>query len=392
MQESNRIRNSTKPQRMRKKKGKKKGFHLGSKLGLSLNILVVLTLLLSYLAPYAAPKAFWPLAFLGIAYPLLLGLNILFIGYWTIKKSLYALLSLSAILVGCNPLLKHIGFHSKPSEEYIKNPDSSTVRILSYNVHLFRQYDWDTEPKMKDEITALIQSVSPDIVCMQEFYTRKKGRYNIRQSLSSTLKLPYSYFYPVIENEYEAYGLLILSRFPIKNAGIIPTYNKKRTLNHVIYADIFNKKQAFRVYNVHLQSIGFEPQDYAFVKAVQQRNFEQDNMASTKRIGSRLKAAFLERGEQARQLKEEIDRCRKPVIITGDFNDTPLSYAVNTVANHLNNSFREKGRGWGITYNGDFPNFQIDYILSSKNFKVKAYQILNKKISDHYAIWSDLSL
>lgn len=373
----------------RKKKKKTGSFTF---LILGLNLISLVALLFSYLAPYINPNSFWPIAFFGIAYPFLLLMNILFVIFWSIKRSRYVALSLFSITVGYIPLTKHFGFHAKPEEKIIKSRDTTSIRILTYNVHLFRLEDSDIQPKTKEEITTLIKSVSPDIVCLQEFYTRKKGKHNTKRQMSLSLGLPYSYFHPVIENEYEAYGLIILSRYPIKAAGSIPAYKGKRTLNKAIYTDIVKDGRSFRVYNVHLQSIGFQPQDYAFVKDVQKRAFESDNVASTKRIGGRLKKAFLERSIQAKHVKEDIDRCRKPVIITGDFNDTPLSYAVNTIAENLNNSFIKKGSGWGITYNGDFPNFQIDYILSSKNFEVKYYQILKKKLSDHYAVWSDLTL
>lgn len=377
--------------RAKKRKGKRKK-SIGNIVLLGINALCILLLLLSYLAPHIDPQSSWPFAFLGLGYPILLLFNVVFVSFWAIKRSKLFILSVICILLGWIPLKKHVGFHRKPNEQSIKQPDSSNIRILTYNVHLFREEDNDIQPKTKAAVTALIQSVSPDIVCMQEFYTRKKGKYNNKRNMAPALGLDYSYFHPVIENEYEAYGLVIFSRYPIKNAGSIPNYQGKRTLNRAIYADIVKNGRAFRVYNIHLQSIGFQPQDYAFVKDVKSRSFENDNVASTKRIGSRLKQAFFERSAQAKQLKEEINRCRKPVIITGDFNDTPLSFAVHTISNDLNNSFEKKGAGWGITYNGEFPNFQIDYILSSKVFEVKHYGILKKKLSDHYAVWSDLKL
>lgn len=375
----------------KKRKGKTKR-SLGKILLLSANALCVLFLCLSYLAPYVDPQTFWPLAFFGLGYPILLLANLIFILYWLLRKSTFFFLSLLCILCGYVPFKKHFGFNSKPDDAAVKHPDSTNIRVLTYNVHLFREHDQDLQPKTKAAVTELIHSVSPDIVCMQEFYTRKKGKYNNKRDMAPALGLPYSYFHPVIENEYEAYGLIILSRYPIKNAGAIPNYQGKRTLNRAIYADVVKDGRAFRVYNIHLQSIGFQPQDYAFVKDVKNRSFENDNVASTRRIGSRLKSAFSERSVQAKHLKEEINRCRKPVIITGDFNDTPLSFAVHTVANDLNNSFEKKGTGWGITYNGEFPNFQIDYILSSKAFEVMRYQVLKKQLSDHYAVWSDLKL
>jgi endonuclease/exonuclease/phosphatase family metal-dependent hydrolase len=62
------------------------------------------------------------------------------------------------------------------------------------------------------------------------------------------------------------------------------------------------------------------------------------------------------------------------------------------MAKGLNNSFREKGSGLGRTYNGDFPNYQIDYIMSSKQFSVFNYKVIEKKLSDHYPVRSDLVL
>ena len=58
----------------------------------------------------------------------------------------------------------------------------------------------------------------------------------------------------------------------------------------------------------------------------------------------------------------------------------------------LKNAFCEKGSGFGRTYNGDFPNYQIDYIMASPAFDVLDYDIIEKKLSDHYPVCSDLLL
>ncbi|RYE25486.1 MAG: hypothetical protein EOP42_21385 [Sphingobacteriaceae bacterium] len=62
------------------------------------------------------------------------------------------------------------------------------------------------------------------------------------------------------------------------------------------------------------------------------------------------------------------------------------------MASGLKNAFREKGSGFCTTYNGDFPNFQIDYILAHPDFKVINYKVFKKKLSDHYPIRADLLL
>lgn len=91
-------------------------------------------------------------------------------------------------------------------------------------------------------------------------------------------------------------------------------------------------------------------------------------------------------------MKDHMAQCPYPYIVAGDFNDTPSSYAVNQMSKGIKNAFREKGRGLGRTYNGDIPNYQIDYILVSPQFDVLNYTVIEKKLSDHYPIRSDLLL
>lgn len=353
------------------------------------NFFAVGGLLLSYLAPVINPQAFWPIAFFGIAYLPLLLINVLFIIYWLVRRVKFAVISAFAILIGWGTLAKHFGFHAKVSASEIALRDSSDIRLLTYNVHFFRTFEQeDTELTIRKETMQLMDSISPDVICIQEYYTRQKGKNRMAKAFEREMGMPYYYFLPTAENDYEAYGLAIFSRYPIVASGYLP--NHEHGVNRVIYADIDKGGRIFRVYNVHLRSIGFQKEDYEFIKSPA-KTLEKD-AASTKRIGARLKWAFSARSDQADALRKHSQECEIPYLIAGDFNDTPLSYAVSNVSSGLQNAFREKGRGWGVTYNGDFPNFQIDYILASKDFEVARYQIIKAKLSDHYPVWADLKL
>lgn len=368
---------------------RKKKISFFNKAMLVINLFVVVALLISYLAPVINPKTFWPIAFFGIAYFPLFLINCFFILYWLIGRPGFALLSFIAIIAGWNTLHKHVGFSAKVPEHAVNNPDSSMIRIMSFNVHFFRPFGQETNNMtIKNEILHLIDSISPDIVCMQEYFTRIKGENNVSETFTERIGLPYHFFLPVEGNDYEAYGLAIFSRYPIISSGQLAAH--QYGVNGIIYADINKNGNSFRVYNVHLRSYGFQEEDYAFIKGRSQV-LEQD-VSSTRRIGSRLKHAFEARSAQAESLRTHSQATGAPYIIAGDFNDTPISYAVSQVSKGLQNAFRKKGRGWGETYNGDFPNFQIDYILASKEFSIAHYQIIKKKLSDHYPIWADLQL
>jgi len=111
-----------------------------------------------------------------------------------------------------------------------------------------------------------------------------------------------------------------------------------------------------------------------------------------KRILRMLKVAFLKRSNQVDIMKAHMKTCTIPFIIAGDFNDTPASYAVTQLTESLNNSFVEEGTGLGRTYNGKFPNFQIDYISATKTIKIINHRIIEAKLSDHFPVRSDLRI
>lgn len=370
-----------------RRKSRKKSPSFFSKAFLFFNLLFAAFLLLSYLASLVDPLTFWPLAFFGLAYPWLLLINLLFGVFWLFKKAKFSLISAVAILIGWKFLLNSIGFRESTA---INVPKSSQnfIRVMTYNVHYFKKFDYDNDKTIKNHMLEVISKEQPDVICIQEFFTRKKGEYNQIKALKEILQTQHYYFEPSVGNDYESQGLAIFSKFPIKNTGHILFDNTTRG-NEALFADIQADDKVFRIYNVHLQSINFQPEDYKYLKTVTK---DLTNVESSKRIGSRLKRAFHKRSEQAKQLKSHTDSCKLPYIIAGDFNDTPASFAVNTISAGLKNSFREKGSGFGITYNGDFPNFQIDYILTTKHFDIRSYRIIDKKISDHYAVRSDLEL
>ena len=366
---------------------RRKSLGFVSKSILIINVFVVFLLLLSYLAPLVEPQTFWPIAFMGIAYPIFLLINILFILFWLFRKPSYALVSFIAILIGWKSFSKNFGFTS--SKAVVELRDSATVRIMSYNVQMFN-HPTNTDVSNQREILQLIRKVSPDVLCIQEFYTRSKGENDMTQKFLDELGLKFSSFTPVAENDYDAYGIAIFSKFPILQSGSLGINREEKIVNRVVYSDIDKYGQTVRVYNVHLQSIGFDKEDYQFIK--EDAPAGNVNVQSTRRIGSRLKWAYIKRNDQTDLLYQHVSDSEMPYIIAGDFNDTPLSYSVNKLSQDMHNAFVEKGKGWGVTYNGAFPNFQIDYILASKDFQVADFQIIKEKFSDHYPIWSDLRL
>jgi len=366
----------------------KNRLNLSDKFLLSLTFLACAALLISYMAPVADPAKYWMIAFFGLAYPVLLLLTVLFLIYWLIRKIKWALLPLLVILAGWNVLNKNIGLRSHTRAPMVK--DTNTIRIMTYNVHNFKRYGAKNDVSTKNEILEIINSHQPDVLGIQEFYTKKQGQYDILDSINKILNTNHYYFEAFEENAHEAIGMAIFSKFPIITHGLISLTDDKTSGNQCLYADIRKNNEIFRVYSVHLQSIGFDPEDYKYLDSVSHRG--KTSIGSTKRLVIKLKQAFIKRSEQVFKIRQNATDCPYPFIISGDFNDTPSSFAVNQMSKGLKNAFCEKGAGLGRTYNGDFPNYQIDYIMASPAFDVLDYDITQKKLSDHYPVCSDLLL
>lgn len=351
-------------------------------------IVLAIALVLGFLAGRFDPREYKYFAFFGLAYPFILMLNLLMILWWCLRRRwAFAFSTSLLILLGWPALTATVGvFGNEGTGPKEKEED---IRMMTYNVHSFKPYGSENIDSVKGLMLNLIKTESPDIICFQEYFTRRKGPYDITDSLKRILKTRHYYFVASSENNYEATGLAIFSRYPIADKGTI-VFGENFGGNGSIYVDLKIRGQKLRVYNVHLQSISFEKQDYNYLDKITHKMDAE--LTPSKRIASMLKSAFLKRSAQVDIMKDHMATCETPFLIAGDFNDTPASYAVTQLTSSMNNSFKAKGSGLGRTYNGKFPNFQIDYIATTKEIKVRNYRIIEAQLSDHFPVRSDLSL
>ena len=348
------------------------------------NILAVLALLLSYAASFIDPREWWIIAFFGLGYLPILLINFGFIFYWLMRKKRNALLSIFAILAGWTLLNKHINFKNNNDKLLVKT--DTITRVMSYNVHLFQRYD-NKKEKFGEETIEFIRTINPDVICFQEFYSRIRGSKQLTKTLQAEGEFEDFYFEPFQKNDYEGYGQAIFSKYPIINYGTIE--ENAFGVNRIIYADIKRETDTLRIYNVHLRSFALQDEDKDFIKQSPTDQVQAEE--KSKKLGRKLKKAFTSRSNQAKTLAQHMQKSPYPNVVMGDFNDTPMSYSVNILSKNMNNAFEQKGFGWGVTYFGILPIFQIDYILCDKKIKIEDYGILKEKLSDHYPIWADLN-
>jgi endonuclease/exonuclease/phosphatase (EEP) superfamily protein YafD len=155
-----------------------------------------------------------------------------------------------------------------------------------------------------------------------------------------------------------------------------------------IYTDILYDSDTIRVYNLHLESIRFGDEDMSFYSHLTNPGTETPPLKpGSQKIMWKLKKAFFNRAKQVDILAKDIKNCPYPVIICGDFNDTPLSYSYNKLVSGLNDAYKSAGYGiFGETYAGKLPAFRIDYIFYCDFFSASGYRKFEVNLSDHYPI------
>ncbi|MCY4778450.1 endonuclease/exonuclease/phosphatase family protein [Sphingobacterium sp. UT-1RO-CII-1] len=368
---------------MVKKRLFKKKLGLFSKTIFLFNTVVASLLLLSYSASFINPKTVWPIAFLGLGFLPLLILNIGFVVYWLLRKPKYALLSFLSIILGWSLLNQHVGF-TTPS---LIKKDKETIRVMTFNAHLFKKINQTSDEQVKEHVIDLLQDTDPDILCIQEFFTKIKGTKKMTERIKREIGYTDYFFEAAVKSQHEGYGQVIFSKYPIIRSGTIT--ENEYGINRTIFADVVKGADTIRVYNIHLRSFGLQKEDKIVIQSPSATKADE---VATRKIGRKLKHAFAARSDQAEALRAHIDSTKYPILVMGDFNDTPMSYSVNLIGKGLKNTFREKGWGWGVTHYEMLPLFQIDYIFCSPRFNVENFKIEKVELSDHYPVWSDLIL
>jgi hypothetical protein len=99
-----------------------------------------------------------------------------------------------------------------------------------------------------------------------------------------------------------------------------------------------------------------------------------------------LYRSSLKRSQQVNVLAAHLESCKYKIILTGDFNDTPISYTYNRLTRALEDSFQEAGKGIGSTYRGPLLGLRIDYVLHSKGMEACEYVTSEAGFSDHHPV------
>lgn len=272
-------------------------------------------------------------------------------------------MSVVVLLIGYNHLTNFYKFPRK--QEALM--ESSLLSVMTYNVRLFNVYDWNPDKQLDDKMIAFIKDKSPDILAIQEFHKLQERKLDF-----------YPFRYIGYKTDKNKIGQAIFSKYPILATGQL---DFPKTGNNGIYADILVAKDTVRVYNMHLESLHVNPEE--------EELSQENSMRLIERIGNR----FALQQTQMELFRRHWEGTNYKTIVCGDLNNTAFSNIYLKIkGKKLQDTFQEAGSGFGRTFNFPYFPFRIDFILPDTSFEVKTHEVYPLDYSDHFPVFSSLSL
>ncbi|HEX2682358.1 MAG TPA: endonuclease/exonuclease/phosphatase family protein [Ferruginibacter sp.] len=356
------------------------------------NVIVAILFLLGCYGYFFNPTYFWPVGFLTLGAFYFLILLIIFLIFWLFVKPRHALISFVAILLAFKPIGNVIPFSFSGS--FTKQKQDSSLRVMTWNVAQFNVMDNKKHPGLQNQMLGLINDYNPDIACFQEMVAEDsvvKDHGHIDQFMERLHFRDYFYSYNPKEDfwGYAHFGIIIFSKYPIINRQTVSFY--PNNYNSIFqFIDIVKGPDTIRVFNIHLQTLRFSRENLKYIDKPSVET--ESDIEESKNIIAKFKKGFLKRQIQAERIKAEMELSPYPVIVTGDFNDVPNSYAYHTIGKGMKNAFVERGAGLGRTFSSISPVLRIDNIFTDARITVKQFTRVEKKLSDHFPIIADLEM
>jgi len=335
------------------------------------NVATVLVMLLVGYSDRLNPADHPLLSTLGMTLPVFLLINLVFLFFWVVFKWRMVWISVLGLVLAYVPISIYMPLNSS------QDIPEGALKIISYNVCAYGgnfKYD-DGFEKVRDYLV----EEKPDIVCIQEDIDTWRRyvflHYEKTFAYNDTM---------VIANNPQSYNALgIHSKYPIIHRERI-AYPSKANGSVAWWLKVGD--DTLIVVNNHFESCHLNKDDRAQYLQMIKGKMPRDSVREeSKLLLVKLAEANAKRSGQIRTVRQyALDHGQYPVIVCGDFNDSPISYSRHAMAEVLTDCYATTGKGIGLSYNQKAFSFRIDHFFCNDRLQPYRCEIDGKMdASDH---------
>ena len=250
--------------------------------------------------------------------------------------------------------------------------DEVQLKVLTMNV---TEFNWQKGDKPSENMRYILDQ-DADIVVIQEglVYFPYEKLPTVKPMLEELYKK-----YPYRKKHFFDVG--ILSKYPfteVESPHLAPD-----SLNYFIKAwDVDAPGGELRVVNMHLSSLRFTLNDSKILDTMDKPSGRKRRIKS---VMNKLDYGFQAHVRQVEAIRGLLDDTEGDVLVMGDMNDTPGSFAYRTVCgNDLRDAWADAGFGPTYTFNRHHLYVKIDHILYRGDMRVLSCRRDKAGESDHY--------
>ncbi|MGQ0763477.1 MAG: endonuclease/exonuclease/phosphatase family protein [Acidobacteriota bacterium] len=236
---------------------------------------------------------------------------------------------------------------------------AKTIRVMTYNIHVGIGMDKKLDLR---RIADVINKEKPDLVGLQEVDrgVQRTQRIDEIVELSKLTRMDYAFAFN-LPYQGGQYGVAILSRFPI------------RATEHRLYK---NLREAERRGFIRAE-VRIEGRVVHFVTT--HLDYQHDD--------GRL--------FEAQQMLASLSDVKGPLIVVGDFNDTPSGETYKLMRSLFEDAWAAiRPTDEGFSYPADKPTKRIDYVFTRRSDQIRTRRawVVATLASDHVPVVADLEI
>ena len=234
------------------------------------------------------------------------------------------------------------------------------LKLLTYNIHSGIGKDGRSD---LSRVRSILDEERANIVALQEI----ERSTDVDQANELAVGMPATAsFCGTRATENGSFGLAILSPLRVLRCEKYDlSYGSAREPRFCLRTDLEVEPGAvLHVFNCHLGL------------TTRERRFQRDRMLS-----------------DAILLSEDLHH---PVVLMGDFNDSPVSVIHSSLRRHFQDAYRAAGRRWGPTFRFGVIPIRLDYIYVSPGIRVLDCSVRNDQLarvaSDHRPVLANVEI